>query len=143
MKINVKNKSEIISLNNLLLSVIIIIINIVIYACVGEIKLFLTMFIINILILLFNMVGYKTKLPILYIGSSVVMIILNSLTNYDTFVFNYTYLIGAILLIIGSVIEIIFLIIEKQKPQFKGIIYIASFSVILCSFFLIILLNII
>ena len=135
MKINFKNKSEILSLSNLLLSIIIAIINIVIYACVGEIKLFLTMFIINILILLFNLIGYKTKLPILYIGSSIVMIILNSLTNYDTFVFNYTYLIGAILLIIGSVIEIIFLIIEKQKPQFKGIIYIASFSIILCSFF--------
>ena len=70
MKINFKNKSEILSLSNLLLSIIIAIINIVIYACVGEIKLFLTMFIINILILLFNLIGYKTKLPILYIGST-------------------------------------------------------------------------
>ena len=43
MKINFKNKSETLSLSNLLLSIIVAIINIVIYACVGEIKLFSTM----------------------------------------------------------------------------------------------------
>ena len=110
-----KKKIELISLINLCVNVIVTLVNIILYACTKEINLFLTMFFINITILLLTFIAYKTKLTILLIGSGVAMIVLHSLTNYGTMTFSYAYLIGAILLFIGAVIQTIFQILEKIK----------------------------
>ena len=125
-----KKKGEIVSLINLCVNVIVAVINIILYACTKEINLFLTMLFINITILLLTFIAYKTKLTILLIGSGVVMVVLHSLTNYGTMTFSYAYLIGAILLFVGAVIQTIFQILEKEKPQIKGVPAIVAFSII-------------
>lgn len=129
-----KKKIELISLINLCVNVIVTLINIILYACTKEINLFLTMFFINITILLLTFIAYKTKLTILLIGSGVAMIVLHSLTNYGTMTFSYAYLIGAILLFIGAVIQTIFQILEKIKPQIKGVPAIIIFLIIALGF---------
>lgn len=126
MKIDIKkfNKSEITSLCTLIVSILFSLINIIIYACVGEIYTFLTMLAFNIIILLISIIAYKTKVTILYAGAGAIMIVLHSLTNFATTNFSYAYLIGSIFLFIGAVIQTIFQIIEKQKPVLKGVPYI-------------------
>ena len=129
-----KKKGEIISLINLCVNVIVAVINIILYACTKEINLFLTMLFINITILLLTFIAYKTKLTILLIGSGVAMVVLHSLTNYGTMTFSYAYLIGAILLFVGAVIQTIFQILEKEKPQIKGVPAIIAFLIIALGF---------
>lgn len=135
MKIDIKNlcKSDITSLCTLILSILFSLINIIIYACVGEIYTFLTMLALNIIILLISIIAYKTKVTILYAGAGVIMVVLHSLTNFATTNFSYAYLIGSIFLFLGAVVQIIFQIIEKQKPVLKGTPYIVVCGLLVVS----------